>query len=107
MFISHCGIMGTYEAIYFVKPLLCIPVDYDQFTNAAIIEELQAGMQLDHRIIDEKLLRSSVEEMANNKQLVSYLSIGSGRNQLVGRVDRVHPEKPLVPDWPTHRKLEK
>ncbi|XP_065208667.1 UDP-glycosyltransferase UGT5-like [Planococcus citri] len=68
LFISHCGIFSTYEAIYFGVPILAFPVIYDQFTNAAILENLQVAVTLDWRTFEQEYLQSSIEDVIENKK---------------------------------------
>ena len=60
LFISHAGIYSTYEAIHFSVPMLTFPVLYDQFSNAATIENLEIGISLDLRNLNEQHLTSNI-----------------------------------------------
>ncbi|XP_065201051.1 UDP-glucosyltransferase 2-like isoform X2 [Planococcus citri] len=68
LFLSHCGIFSIYEAIHYSIPILCIPVLYDQFSNAAIMENLGIGLKIDYRNITEELLSGSIYEILNQKR---------------------------------------
>ncbi|XP_065208668.1 UDP-glycosyltransferase UGT5-like [Planococcus citri] len=68
LFISHCGIFSTNEAIYFGVPILAFPVLYDQFTNAAILENLRVAVTLDWRNFKQEYLQSSIEEVIKNNK---------------------------------------
>lgn len=46
-FMSHCGAMSTFEAIYAGKPMILIPVFADQPSTAARLAELDVGVLLD------------------------------------------------------------
>ena len=46
LFISHCGMGSTVEALYFQKPLLCLPLCTDQFMNAIALYHSGVGESL-------------------------------------------------------------
>lgn len=45
-FYSHCGMLGTTEAIHYGVPVLGMPIFGDQPSNAAAIEESGLGVQI-------------------------------------------------------------
>ncbi|CAF3722136.1 unnamed protein product, partial [Rotaria sp. Silwood1] len=46
VFLSHCGMGSCLEALYFSKPILCMPFNMEQFSNAIMIENLGVGQSL-------------------------------------------------------------
>ncbi|CAF1162012.1 unnamed protein product [Adineta steineri] len=46
IFLSHCGMGSALEALYYNKPLLCMPFCLDQFSNAIAIDNLDVGQSL-------------------------------------------------------------
>ena len=46
IFVGHCGFGGTHEALYFGKPMVCIPVMADQPELAARLRDSGAGVSL-------------------------------------------------------------
>jgi hypothetical protein len=46
VFLSHCGMGSALEALYFSKPILCMPFSSDHFSNAIAIENLNVGQSL-------------------------------------------------------------
>ena len=46
IFVSHCGMGSSLEGLYFVKVILCMPFNVDQFANAISIENLKLGQSL-------------------------------------------------------------
>ncbi|XP_041981119.1 UDP-glycosyltransferase UGT5-like [Aricia agestis] len=55
-FFSHCGLLGTTEAVYHGVPIVGMPVFGDQPSNAAAIEESGFGVQLQLNDVTEKNL---------------------------------------------------
>lgn len=43
MFSSHCGIGALLESIYFVKSVVCMPFNMEQFSNEIAIMVLNVG----------------------------------------------------------------
>ncbi|CAF0780660.1 unnamed protein product [Didymodactylos carnosus] len=46
LFLSHCGMGSAGEGLYFQKPILCLPLQTDQFFNAIAIEQSGVGQSL-------------------------------------------------------------
>ena len=46
VFISHCGMGSALESLYFSKPILCMPFNMEQFSNALSIVNLGVGLSL-------------------------------------------------------------
>ena len=46
VFISHCGMGSALESLYFSKPILCMPFNMEQFSNALSIANLGVGLSL-------------------------------------------------------------
>ncbi|XP_017113952.1 UDP-glycosyltransferase UGT5 isoform X1 [Drosophila elegans] len=46
LFISHGGILSIIEATYFAKPVLGVPLFFDQFRNLKVLMEQEAALQL-------------------------------------------------------------
>jgi UDP:flavonoid glycosyltransferase YjiC (YdhE family) len=46
VFISHCGMGSALESLYFSKPILCMPFNMEQFSNALTIVNLDVGLSL-------------------------------------------------------------
>ncbi|XP_050344613.1 UDP-glycosyltransferase UGT5-like [Nymphalis io] len=55
-FYSHCGLLGTTEAIYHGVPIVGMPIYGDQPTNAAAIEESGLGVQLQYELLTKNYL---------------------------------------------------
>ncbi|CAK1543150.1 unnamed protein product [Leptosia nina] len=55
-FFSHCGQLGTTEAVHHGVPILGMPILADQFANAAIIEEQRLGVHVDINKVTKEML---------------------------------------------------
>lgn len=55
-FYSHCGLLGTTEAIYHGVPIVGMPVFADQPVNADAIERKGFGVQLQYSDLTKEVL---------------------------------------------------
>ncbi|XP_065208652.1 UDP-glucosyltransferase 2-like [Planococcus citri] len=67
LFITHSGILSTFEAIYFGVPMLTFPILYDQFTNAALIQSKGIGLPLELNNFNELSLTLGIDQVINNQ----------------------------------------
>lgn len=65
-FVTHAGMGGCTEALWFEVPTVAIPQAVDQFGNADLIEELGVGVQLKFEDVTVDVLRAAVEEVADS-----------------------------------------
>ncbi|KAK7574042.1 hypothetical protein V9T40_011233 [Parthenolecanium corni] len=65
-FISHVGISSMYEAIYFGKPMIMMPVFCDQPGNAGLLMSLGVGKYLNFVKVTETELSEALNEVVNN-----------------------------------------
>lgn len=68
LFISHCGLIGTIETVYFGKPIICVPIFVDQATNAAISQNHGIATTLHFQNFNAHTLKSTILEMLTNKR---------------------------------------
>uniref|UniRef100_A0A914NIU3 glucuronosyltransferase n=1 Tax=Meloidogyne incognita TaxID=6306 RepID=A0A914NIU3_MELIC len=52
LFISHCGINSSLEAVKYGKPLLCAPFIADQFYNSQALASREVAKVVDDRIFE-------------------------------------------------------
>nr|XP_049700701.1 uncharacterized protein LOC110384519 [Helicoverpa armigera] len=64
-FYSHCGMLGTTEAIYHGVPMIGMPIFGDQPGNAGAIEESGLGVQIDIRHLTKELLLEKFKIVLN------------------------------------------
>nr|QPA18387.1 UDP-gluconosyltransferase [Trialeurodes vaporariorum] len=62
LFISHCGLMGTLEAVSEGKPILGIPIYGDQWTNCRAIELKGMAKVVTFRTIDDASILNAIKE---------------------------------------------
>ncbi|HEX2301738.1 MAG TPA: macrolide family glycosyltransferase [Pseudonocardiaceae bacterium] len=60
VFITHAGMGGSVESLWFGVPTVAIPQAVDQFANAARLETLGVGVHLPAEQVDGESLRSAV-----------------------------------------------
>ncbi|XP_065221763.1 UDP-glucosyltransferase 2-like [Planococcus citri] len=76
-FISHCGLIGSLEAIHTSTPVIGMPIMFDQFQNAKILVEHGIGIYVDYYNMRENTLLNAITEITINpkyKQNVQKLS---------------------------------
>ncbi|RZC14240.1 UDP-glucuronosyltransferase 1-7-like, partial [Asbolus verrucosus] len=88
LFVTHGGSLSFIEAIYFQVPLLCIPFNGDQFTNAAFTESRNIGLQILPDNITEETLINLLQEITTNPKYQEQINY---RSTLL----REQPVKPL------------
>ncbi|XP_034488819.1 UDP-glucuronosyltransferase 2A2 [Drosophila innubila] len=66
LFITHGGLLSTIESIYFGKPVLGLPVFYDQHLNVERAKQAGYGLVLDLRILNATALHDQILELLNN-----------------------------------------
>ncbi|CAH2090413.1 unnamed protein product [Euphydryas editha] len=67
VFYSHCGLLGTTEAIYNGVPVLGMPIYGDQPTNAAAIEQSGLGVQLNFDLLTKDYLLEKLKTVLDPK----------------------------------------
>ncbi|XP_065368673.1 UDP-glycosyltransferase UGT5-like [Calliphora vicina] len=88
LFISHGGLLSTSESVYHGKPMLGLPVFYDQQMN--IKKGIQAGFALgiDFHTLPREEFKSSILKMMNNPK---YLN----NAKTISNIFHDQPMKPL------------
>ncbi|KAA5833673.1 macrolide family glycosyltransferase [Saccharopolyspora hirsuta] len=73
-FITHAGMGGTMEGLHHGVPLIAVPQAVDQFMNAARIEELGLGVQLDAATATPEQLRAALEKVTSDEGILSRVA---------------------------------
>lgn len=84
-FISHCGLMSTYEAIYYAKPMITVPIFADQPSTAARLQELGVGVHMDIMDTKKEEFIMLLDEVVNKTKYVNTLQLCNLNYQLFDR----------------------
>lgn len=69
-FITHCGISGIYEAIDSSTPMILMPVIFDEMSNAAILDRIGAGIQLNMLSLEREELIQALKSIIYDDKYV-------------------------------------
>jgi MGT family glycosyltransferase len=72
--ITHGGNNTTTEALHFGKPMVCLPLFWDQYDNAQRMAELGYGVRLDPYRVSPEELRAAVDGLLNRTALRAKLA---------------------------------
>ncbi|MGP4015586.1 macrolide family glycosyltransferase [Saccharopolyspora sp. 5N708] len=72
-FITHAGMGGTMEGLYHGVPMIAVPQAAEQFLNAARIEELGLGTQVDGETVTPEQLRAALEKVTRDERILLRL----------------------------------
>ncbi|HET6710062.1 macrolide family glycosyltransferase [Amycolatopsis sp.] len=73
-FITHAGMGGATEALWFGVPTVAIPQAADQFGNAAQLESLGVGRHLPAESVTAESLREAVDEVSSSASVAARLA---------------------------------
>jgi MGT family glycosyltransferase len=79
--ITHGGNNTTTECLHFGKPMVVLPLFWDQYDNAQRVDELGLGVRLDTYGAASHELRSAIEGLLGDHQLRARLAASAGRIQ--------------------------
>lgn len=68
LFISHGGLLSTFETFYHGKPILGLPVFFDQQLNVNKAKQQGFALKLDFTKLSKNQLKSTILELLNNPQ---------------------------------------
>ncbi|XP_016838956.1 UDP-glucuronosyltransferase 2C1 [Nasonia vitripennis] len=66
LFITHGGLLGTQESIYYGKPMLCLPIVADQWTNTRNYVSKKIALMLELMELKQEEFDYTVNELLNN-----------------------------------------
>lgn len=85
VFLTHCGMNSTSEALYYEVPLVMLPQTPEQSAVAMRVEELGAGLLLDKT--DEKSIALAIEKvLSEDKYKNNAVNISKGFKKCQGAV---------------------
>ncbi len=67
--ITHGGNNTTTEAFHFGKPMIVLPLFWDQYDNAQRVDELGFGVRLDTYAFEDRQLRDAVDRLSGDEDL--------------------------------------
>lgn len=73
LFITHGGMNSINEAVLYGVPMVVIPNTIEQTTNALRVEQLHAGLYLDHQELTVEKLRAAVLQVLTDREIPSGL----------------------------------
>uniref|UniRef100_A0A182J3D7 Uncharacterized protein n=1 Tax=Anopheles atroparvus TaxID=41427 RepID=A0A182J3D7_ANOAO len=75
VFITHGGLLGVQEAIWYGVPMLGVPNYGDQYHNVRRIEQLGAGMELRLEDVNSDTLQDQLLELMHNESTTSNIML--------------------------------
>jgi MGT family glycosyltransferase len=72
--ITHGGNNTTTESFHFGKPMIVLPLFWDQYDNAQRVDELGFGVRLDSYGFEDRELRDAVDRLATDDDLRSTMA---------------------------------
>jgi MGT family glycosyltransferase len=88
VFITHAGMGGTVESLWFGVPTVAIPQAVDQFTNAAQLEAIGAGVQLGERGLRDAVA-AALERTPRAHELREQVRANGGPDKAADAVERL------------------
>jgi len=88
VFITHAGMGGTCEALWYGVPTVAIPQAVDQFTNAAQLEAIGAGVQLGERSLPDAVA-AALECAPRARELREQVRAAGGVRRAADAVERL------------------
>jgi UDP:flavonoid glycosyltransferase YjiC (YdhE family) len=78
LFVTHCGLNSTSEAINYGVPVVCIPLEVDQPLNAyRIADELGLGIRLEYTVMTVDDIRQAIHKILNDKSFYQRMEFHS------------------------------
>ncbi|MEX0984697.1 MAG: glycosyltransferase [Actinomycetota bacterium] len=74
--ITHGGNNTTTEAFHFGKPMIVLPLFWDQYDNAQRVQETGAGIRLDTYAFEDEELREAVDRLLGDTGVRSRVASG-------------------------------
>ena len=80
LFLSHCGLHGMYETIYYKVPVVALPISCDQFNHAVkLTQYLQLGIQLDIYDLTSDKVYNAIQAVLQNPKYKKNAEVTSER----------------------------
>jgi MGT family glycosyltransferase len=72
--ITHGGNNTTTESLHFGKPMICLPLFWDQYDNAQRVDELGLGVRLAHHTFTPEEMVNAIDSLLGNAPLRARLA---------------------------------
>jgi MGT family glycosyltransferase len=79
--ITHAGNNTVTECFHFGKPMIALPLFWDQYDNAQRVQELGLGARLPSYTFDDENLTAAIDRLIGDARLSARLSMMSARLQ--------------------------
>ena len=73
VFISHCGLLGSQEAMYHATPMVAMPIFGDQMKNSFRWQTVGIAKTVNWKDLSEKRLKEAIQEVLHDQKYVSKL----------------------------------
>ena len=73
MVITHTGNNSLLECCYYGKPMIAMPVFFDQCDNAQRVHERKIGYRLNPYVVEEDQLLSTIDKVLEDKGIKQRL----------------------------------
>lgn len=70
MFVTHGGMLSTLEAVHFAKPLVGIPIVFDEYLNLAVAQQYGYGISVPFQRVTQHTLRLAFRDVLSNARCV-------------------------------------
>jgi MGT family glycosyltransferase len=77
--ITHGGNNTTTESTHFGKPMIVLPLFWDQYDNAQRVQEIGFGLRLQTYDFEDGELRSAVDRLLGDQDLRARVAVAGGR----------------------------
>lgn len=66
LFITHGGMLSTLEAVHYAKPVIGIPIVFDEYLNSAVAQQNGHGVSIPLEQLTEQKLRVALRDVISN-----------------------------------------
>ena len=74
IFISHGGFNSIIESVFYLTPMIILPLDADQYLNGLLVEKNRIGIQLNQRKISSNKLANAINTVIKSKSINKNLN---------------------------------
>ncbi|XP_037024092.1 UDP-glucosyltransferase 2-like [Bradysia coprophila] len=97
LFITHGGMLSTLEAVHYAKPVIGIPIVFDEYLNSAVAQQNRYGISIPFEQLTEHRLRTALRDIISNASYTENARIISDRYR-----DQLRPPLETAIHWVKH-----